>query len=50
MFIRLTLAAAVAVASAATATGASAQDRLQTILDRGYIIVGTGSTNPPSHF
>ncbi|MCP4380525.1 MAG: transporter substrate-binding domain-containing protein [Hyphomicrobiales bacterium] len=30
--------------------GAVAQDRLQTILDRGHIIVGTGSTNPPWHF
>jgi polar amino acid transport system substrate-binding protein len=33
-----------------TAGGAVAQDRLQTILDRGRIIVGTGSTNPPWHF
>ncbi|WP_027133745.1 transporter substrate-binding domain-containing protein [Geminicoccus roseus] len=24
--------------------------RLQTVLDRGYLIVGTGSTNPPWHF
>ena len=32
------------------ASDASAQDRLQTILDRGKIIVGTGSTNPPWHF
>jgi polar amino acid transport system substrate-binding protein len=29
---------------------ASAQNRLQTILDRGKILVGTGSTNPPWHF
>ena len=39
------------VAAALTgATGASAQDRLQTILARGKILVGTGSTNPPWHF
>ena len=24
--------------------------RLQTVLDRGHVIVGTGSTNPPWHF
>ena len=33
-----------------TATGASAEGRLQTILQRGKILVGTGSTNPPWHF
>jgi polar amino acid transport system substrate-binding protein len=38
------------IATSAIAGGASAQDRLQTILDRGYLIVGTGSTNPPWHF
>ena len=39
-----------AVATAAFATGASAEDRLATILARGKILVGTGSTNPPWHF
>jgi polar amino acid transport system substrate-binding protein len=44
-----TLAIGIA-ATAVMATGAAAEDRLQTILDRGHIIVGTGSTNPPWHF
>lgn len=38
------------IVAALAAGGAAAQDRLQTILDRGHIIVGTGSTNPPWHF
>lgn len=29
---------------------ASGANRLQTVLDRGHLIVGTGSTNPPWHF
>lgn len=49
MQIGALVAGAVVVTSMATG-GAVAQDRLQTILDRGYIIVGTGSTNPPWHF
>lgn len=32
------------------ATAASTSNKLQTVLDRGYLIVGTGSTNPPWHF
>jgi polar amino acid transport system substrate-binding protein len=28
----------------------AAPSRLQTVLDRGHVIVGTGSTNPPWHF
>ena len=46
------LAAALGLVSATmmAATDASAQDRLQTILARGKILVGTGSTNPPWHF
>ena len=28
----------------------SGASRLQTVLDRGHVIVGTGSTNPPWHF
>ncbi len=50
MRMMLGLALGVATMTLATAGGASAQDRLQTILDRGHIIVGTGSTNPPWHF
>ncbi len=49
MQIGALVAGAVVVTSMATG-GAAAEDRLQTILDRGYIIVGTGSTNPPWHF
>jgi polar amino acid transport system substrate-binding protein len=50
--MKLTLGVMAAFASAAVAGTAVAQDtnRLQTILDRGHIIVGTGSTNPPWHF
>jgi polar amino acid transport system substrate-binding protein len=50
--MKLTLGVMAAFASAALAGSAEAQDtnRLQTILDRGHIIVGTGSTNPPWHF
>ncbi len=44
------LVAGAVVATSMAAGGAAAEDRLQTILDRGYIIVGTGSTNPPWHF
>src|SRR5436190_15470708 len=40
----------VAVAAIVATTSASAEDRLQTILARGKILVGTGSTNPPWHF
>jgi polar amino acid transport system substrate-binding protein len=50
MRMMLGLALGVATITLATAGSASAQDRLQTILDRGHIIVGTGSTNPPWHF
>jgi polar amino acid transport system substrate-binding protein len=42
--------AAAAVAAVSVTSGAVAQDRLQTILDRGKLLVGTGSTNPPWHF
>jgi polar amino acid transport system substrate-binding protein len=50
--MKLTLGVMATVAAIAVAGGAAAQDqnRLQTILDRGHIIVGTGSTNPPWHF
>jgi polar amino acid transport system substrate-binding protein len=50
--MKLTLGVMATVAAISVAGGASAQDqnRLQTILDRGHIIVGTGSTNPPWHF
>ena len=50
MNAKLGLAAIGAVLLAGMATGAVAQDRLQTILERGKILVGTGSTNPPWHF
>ncbi len=50
MRMMLGLALGAATMTLATAGSASAQDRLQTILDRGHIIVGTGSTNPPWHF
>ena len=33
-----------------TAGGAFAADKLQEVLSRGKLIVGTGSTNPPWHF
>jgi polar amino acid transport system substrate-binding protein len=46
----LGLALGAATMTLATVGTGSAQDRLQTILDRGHIIVGTGSTNPPWHF
>ena len=32
------------------APSASAQGKLQEVLGRGKLIVGTGSTNPPWHF
>jgi len=36
--------------TAGTSTGTSARSKLQTIRERGKLIVGTGSTNPPWHF
>jgi polar amino acid transport system substrate-binding protein len=39
-------AAALGLATAATADG----DKLQEVLERGHLIVGTGSTNAPWHF
>ena len=50
--MKLTLGVMAAFATVAVAGTAAAQEtnRLQTILDRGHIIVGTGSTNPPWHF
>ena len=50
--MKLTLGVMAAVAAIAVAGdgGGAGQNRLQTILDRGHIIVGTGSTNPPWHF
>jgi polar amino acid transport system substrate-binding protein len=50
MRVMLGLTFGAAAMMLAAAGGASAQDRLQTILDRGHVIVGTGSTNPPWHF
>jgi polar amino acid transport system substrate-binding protein len=50
--MKLTLGVMAAIATVSIAGTAAAQEtnRLQTILDRGHIIVGTGSTNPPWHF
>lgn len=53
MWHKMSIPAAVtAVSMFALAAGASAQenDRLQQVLDRGRLIVGTGSTNAPWHF
>ncbi len=41
---------ALALALAGWPQAADAQDRLQQVLNRGTLIVGTGSTNPPWHF
>ncbi|WP_088347737.1 MULTISPECIES: transporter substrate-binding domain-containing protein [Rhodomicrobium] len=38
------------ILSAAIAAPAGAQSKLQEVLGRGKLIVGTGSTNPPWHF
>src|SRR6185312_11321974 len=53
----LGLAGAAAAAAATTAISpqvayaqASSDSLLRTVLDRGHLIVGTGSTNPPWHF
>jgi polar amino acid transport system substrate-binding protein len=50
--MKLTLGVMATIATISVVGTAAAQDtdRLQTILDRGHIIVGTGSTNPPWHF
>jgi polar amino acid transport system substrate-binding protein len=50
MKLTLGVMAAIATVSIAGTAGAQETNRLQTILDRGHIIVGTGSTNPPWHF
>ena len=50
MKLGLGVMAGAIVAVSMVPNGAVAEDRLQTILDRGHIIVGTGSTNPPWHF
>ena len=36
--------------TAARAQAGDGQSKLQQVLDRGHLIVGTGSTNPPWHF
>lgn len=46
MMTGLAIAATLVLASSA----ALAQDKLQEVLDRGYLIVGTGSANAPWHF
>ena len=50
MTLRFGTLAIALTATALAVTGASAEGRLQTILQRGKILVGTGSTNPPWHF
>ncbi|MBP3128029.1 transporter substrate-binding domain-containing protein [Thalassospira sp. ER-Se-21-Dark] len=52
-FLKTLAVATVMTATAASAVGtASAQEtsKLQQVLDRGYLVLGTGSTNPPWHF
>ena len=52
-FLKTLAVATVMTATAASALGtASAQEtsKLQQVLDRGYLVLGTGSTNPPWHF
>lgn len=44
------LKATVVLAAMAISSAALAQDKLQEVLDRGHLIVGTGSTNAPWHF
>jgi polar amino acid transport system substrate-binding protein len=46
----LTVGMAVALVLVGWSQPADAQDRLQQVLDRGKLIVGTGSLNPPWHF
>lgn len=43
-------AAAVAMAARPAKAQTSAGGKLQQVLERGHLIVGTGSTNPPWHF
>lgn len=40
----------VSIAALGTTTAATAKDRLHQIIDRGELVVGTGSSNPPWHF
>lgn len=49
MFKKLSMYLAVAAATCGLATTANA-DKLQDVLARGHLIVGTGSTNAPWHF
>ena len=46
----LMIGSGLALALAGWPQASDAQDRLQQVLDRGKLIVGTGSTNPPWHF
>jgi polar amino acid transport system substrate-binding protein len=46
----LIIGSALALTLAVWPNSADAQDRLQQVLSRGKLIVGTGSTNPPWHF
>ncbi len=44
------MAASLTILGLLAATGAEAQGKLDEVLSRGKLIVGTGSTNPPWHF
>ncbi|MFV0385380.1 transporter substrate-binding domain-containing protein [Paracoccus sp. (in: a-proteobacteria)] len=44
------VAAAVMALAAAPVMAQQATSKLQEVLDRGYLILGSGSTNPPWHF
>ena len=46
----LMVAACTACGSGGNGGTASGSSKLQEVLDRGYLIVGTGSTNAPWHF
>lgn len=46
----LMVAACTACGSGGNSGTASGSSKLQEVLDRGYLIVGTGSTNAPWHF
>ncbi|WP_138470874.1 transporter substrate-binding domain-containing protein [Poseidonocella sp. HB161398] len=48
--MKTTLALAAAAALFGALPAAAQESRLQEVLDRGHLILGTGSTNPPWHF
>jgi polar amino acid transport system substrate-binding protein len=48
--VALAVLSALSVPSAGPAQAQNAGDKLKEVLDRGYLIMGTGSTNAPWHF